>query len=170
MKFLGPVILLAASTLVIPAFAQEWDPMTNAKIGITQADGKTLEIESVASSPISAVKWWTSITFNFKIKGSKADVTVSNPTALRLVGINPKKIRNINLVKLKVDGTNRIWKMKASMSDFLPFPEHEVVAVKERPEPVKGEDGVYTLALPKTMAAGEYGLQISAEIWDFTVK
>lgn len=170
MKFLRPSIVLALSILAIPIQAQEWDPMTNAKIGIVQADGKTFEVESVACQPISAVKWWASMTYNFKIKGSKSDVSVSSPTTLRLVGINPKKIRNLNLVKLKVDGASRIWKMKATMSDFLPFSDYEVVSVKERPEPIKGEDGVYTLALPKAMAAGEYGLQISAEIWDFTVK
>lgn len=144
--------------------------MTNAKIGIVQTDGKTIEVESGACQPISAVKWFTSMTYNFKIKGPKADVVVVAPTTIRLVGINPKKARNINLVKLKVDGTNRIWQMKASTKDFTPFSEFEVVPVKERPEPVKGEDGIFTLALPKGIAPGEYGLQISAEIWDFTVK
>ncbi len=170
MKSLKISILLTLSLLAIPLNAQDWDPMTNAKIGIVQADGKTIEVESVACTAISGVKWLVSMTYNFKIKGSKSDAAVTNPTTIRLVGINPKKIRNTNLVKLKVDGANRIWQMKASMSDFFPFSEYEVVPVKERPELIKGEDGVYTLNLPKVMAVGEYGLQISAEIWDFTVK
>ena len=170
MNYINPAALLTLSILATPLVAQDWDPMTNAKIGIVQAEGKIIDVESMACQPISAVKWFTSMTYNFKIKGAKADAAVTAPTSIRLVGINPKKIRNLNLVKLKSDGPTRIWKMKASMSDFSPFSDYEVVPVKERPEPVKGDDGVYTLAMPKAMPPGEYGLQISAEIWDFTVK
>ena len=73
MNYINPAALLTLSILATPLVAQDWDPMTNAKIGIVQAEGKIIDVESMACQPISAVKWFTSMTYNFKIKGAKAD-------------------------------------------------------------------------------------------------
>jgi hypothetical protein len=150
--------------------ADEWDSPINSKIGVVQSDGKILEVESAIVKPTSAVKWWTSMTYNFVMQGATSDVSTVAPTAIRLIGINPKKIRNINLVKFQLKDGKREWTMKATTSDFTPSPENEAYPVSSRPTPVKGEDGVYVFTFPKPLESGEYGLQISAEVWDFTVK
>ena len=48
MNYINPAALLTLSILATPLVAQDWDPMTNAKIGIVQAEGKIIDVESMA--------------------------------------------------------------------------------------------------------------------------
>ena len=161
-------LALLGSTM---AQAQSWDQRpTNETITLVLDQGKTVVIEPSVITPVTAVKWWASITWYFRLRGTTSDTATQSPTSIALGTINPKK-RNlpIYIVKLKTEDGSRKWSMKATTDEFFPIKDSEVFPGSSKPEPKRSEDGKWSITLPSKLDPGEYAVISDGDAWDFTV-
>jgi hypothetical protein len=171
-------LLSAAALLAMPLAGQsivnsEAGPstlITQAPINLVDASGKSTKIDPLKIQPRSGTKLF-SYTWKYVLTGSEAETTVAAPVKILLGKVNVREVTSgYHLVKVRKEGNTRMWSMKQGSDGFYPDSDAQVYKPKDAPSPKKGEDGAYTITLPKALPAGSYLLQTASEGWEFEVK